>query len=130
MARPVVLTPEAATGIGAEAGRDFAVANDDGELAGVALGLLADSTYGPALLAALRSEGTLAVQTELLDALGRSGLRPDLDRLLALALPPSAEPEVRQLLGRLSASPPPRATASAGASIARIPSSARRSAMR
>ena len=50
----------------------------------------------------------------LLDALRRRHYPPERNRLRAHltlfhALPPSAEAEVRQLLGRLSASPPPRA---------------------
>lgn len=54
MARPVVLTPEAATGIGALAGRDFAAATSDDELAQATLGLLADRPRARAMAAAAR----------------------------------------------------------------------------
>lgn len=44
MARPVLLTPEAATGIDAEDGRHFCIARSDSELVERALALLADRT--------------------------------------------------------------------------------------
>lgn len=47
MARPVVLSHEAATGIDAEDGRDFAIGADDGQIVARILALLAD---GPAAL--------------------------------------------------------------------------------
>ncbi len=59
--------------------------------AAFALGQTADSTAAPALLAALRTEATEAVRTELLDAVGKVGGRADLDGLLGLPLPPTAD---------------------------------------
>ena len=54
MARPVLLTPEAATGINAQDGVHFAVASTDGEMAQKALQLLADRPRAAALGAAAR----------------------------------------------------------------------------
>lgn len=49
MARPVVLTPGAATGIGAEEGRHFGVAETDGALAARILAVLADRGVAQAM---------------------------------------------------------------------------------
>ncbi|MEZ5695032.1 MAG: TIGR03087 family PEP-CTERM/XrtA system glycosyltransferase [Sphingomonadaceae bacterium] len=54
MARPVLLTPEAATGIDATDGEHFAVAADDAALVGRALALLADGPGSLAMAAAAR----------------------------------------------------------------------------
>lgn len=55
MARPVVLTPEAATGIEAEDGAHFAVADDDAALAHRALALLGDACAARAMGEAARA---------------------------------------------------------------------------
>ena len=54
IARPVLLTPEAATGIGASNGEHYAVARSDGDLAARALALLADGPRALAMGAAAR----------------------------------------------------------------------------
>jgi len=54
MARPVLLTPEAATGIGGKDGVHYAVAADDAALAERALALLADGPRAFAMAAAAR----------------------------------------------------------------------------
>ena len=54
--------------------------------AAFALGQSADSTLGVALLTALRTEATPAVQRELLDALGKTGRLTDLRDLLRVPL--------------------------------------------
>jgi sugar transferase (PEP-CTERM/EpsH1 system associated) len=54
MARPVLLTPEAATGIGARAGEHYVIASSDSELAERAQDLLADSPRALAMGAAAR----------------------------------------------------------------------------
>jgi len=60
--------------------------------AAFALGQTADSSSAPALLVALRGEATEAVRGELLDAIGKTGGRADLDALLRLPLPPTSDP--------------------------------------
>ncbi|MGX7952659.1 TIGR03087 family PEP-CTERM/XrtA system glycosyltransferase [Tsuneonella sp. HG249] len=54
MARPVILSPEAATGIGGESGIHYAVAASDEGLAGAAIGLLADRPRALAMGSAAR----------------------------------------------------------------------------
>jgi sugar transferase (PEP-CTERM/EpsH1 system associated) len=54
MARPVLLTPGAATGIDAEDGRDFAVADSDPQLVARGLDLLADGPAALSMAAAAR----------------------------------------------------------------------------
>ncbi len=54
MARPVLLTPEAATGIGGTDGKHYAVAGENGELVERALTLLADGPRALAMGAAAR----------------------------------------------------------------------------
>ena len=68
--------------------------------AAFALGQTADSTAGVALLVALRTEATPAVKAELLDALGKTGGRADLDGLLRVALPDFLEPARARALAR------------------------------
>lgn len=70
MARPVVLTPEAATGIDALDGEHFAIAGGDAELAARALSLLADPPAAEAMGAAARQF-----------VLGRMGWDASLSRL-------------------------------------------------
>lgn len=55
MALPVVLTPEAATGIDAEPSRDFLVANDDADLAAAVVALVADPARAQAMGQAART---------------------------------------------------------------------------
>lgn len=54
MALPVVLTPEAATGIGAQSGRDFQIAADNASLANAAVSLLKDTGAAQAMGQAAR----------------------------------------------------------------------------
>ena len=70
--------------------------------AAFALGQAADSTSGVALIAALRTEATAAVQVELVDALGKIGMRPDLDGVLDVTLPAEAEPARGYALARMA----------------------------
>lgn len=58
-----------------------------------ALGQSADTTLGVALLTALRTEATPAVQLELIDALGKVGVTADLEDLLRLPLSAAREPD-------------------------------------
>jgi polysaccharide biosynthesis protein PslH len=55
MALPVVLTPEAATGIDAEPSRDFLVANDDADLAAAVVALVSDPARAQAMGQAARA---------------------------------------------------------------------------
>ena len=59
--------------------------------AAFALGQSADTTLGVALLTALRTEATPAVQRELIDAIGKVGLKVDLNDLLRMPLPTQRE---------------------------------------
>ena len=66
-----------------------------------ALGQSADTTLGVALLTALRTEATPSVQRELIDAIGKTGLRTDARDLLRIALPSARQPDLALALARL-----------------------------
>ncbi|MEM0962082.1 MAG: peptidylprolyl isomerase [Bacteroidota bacterium] len=70
------------------------------EDAAFALGQTADSTVGVPLVVSLRREATPAVLAELLDALGKTGVGPDLSALLGLPLPSSLDDERALALAR------------------------------
>ena len=67
-----------------------------------ALGQSADTTLGVALLTALRTEATPAVQRELIDAIGKVGLAADLADLLRLPLPTAREADRVLAIARLA----------------------------
>lgn len=82
MARPVVLTPEAATGIGGSDGVHYAVAGDDAALLDRALGLLANGPRALAMAAAARrfvvaEKSWTAALAPLLEMLGQAKVRRD-----------------------------------------------------
>ncbi len=68
--------------------------------AAFALGQSADSTAGVALAVSLRREATPAVLRELLDALGKTGGRQDLETVLGAVLPQALEPARALALAR------------------------------
>ena len=69
--------------------------------AAFALGQTADSTASVVLLVSLRTEATPAVLAELLDALGKTGGRADVEPLLATPLLDALEPHRTLALARL-----------------------------
>ena len=69
--------------------------------AAFALGQSADTTLGVALLTALRTEATPSVQRELIDAVGKTGLRTDARDLLRIPLPSARQPDLALALARL-----------------------------
>jgi len=80
MALPVVLTPEAATGIDAQAGRDFQIATDDARLAEAAVALLNEQPAAEAMGRAARQyvidnaswEAALAALPDIMGTKGRT----------------------------------------------------------
>jgi len=70
--------------------------------AAFALGQSADTTLGVALLTALRTEATPAVQRELIDAIGKAGLKADLNDLLRMPLPTQREADRVLAVARLA----------------------------
>ena len=69
--------------------------------AAFALGQSADTTLGVALLTALRTEATPSAQRELIDAIGKTGLRTDARDLLRIPLPRAREADLALALARL-----------------------------
>ncbi|MFA9201835.1 MAG: glycosyltransferase, partial [Cypionkella sp.] len=82
MARPAVLSGEAATGIGGTDGVHYAVGGDDAALVARALGLLADAPGAAAMGAAARrfvlaEKSWPAALAPLAEIIGRAGARRD-----------------------------------------------------
>ena len=69
--------------------------------AAFALGQTADSTAGVPLVVSLRTEGSPVVLVEILEALGKTGGRADLDALLTTPLPSALEPYRALALARM-----------------------------
>lgn len=69
--------------------------------AAFALGQTADSTGAVPLVVSLRTEATPVVLVEILDALGKTGGRADIDALVTTPLPSSLEPRRALALGRM-----------------------------
>ncbi|MEO0557267.1 MAG: peptidylprolyl isomerase [Bacteroidota bacterium] len=70
--------------------------------AAFALGQSADTTLGVALLTALRTETSPTVQRELIDAIGKVGLKADLSDLLRMPLPAQREADRALAVARLA----------------------------